>query len=62
MWRLPSDQPLAQVDVEGLPGAGQCGLPAGLPSPLGSPSSPLFLATVLLFLFGSSPCLWSPQQ
>lgn len=65
MWHLPSDQPLAQnsrwtSSVSGVQGSG--GLASGLPATLWPPLFPLFLATVLLLLFGSSLSLWSPWQ
>lgn len=48
-----------QVDIQCLRRAGQCGLPSGLPTTLGPPLLPLFLATVLLLVFGGSESLES---
>ena len=48
-----------QVDIQCLRRAGQCGLPSGLPTTLGPPLFTLFLATVLLLLFGGSESLES---
>ena len=41
-----------QVDIQCLRRAGQCGLPSGLPTTLGPPLLPLFLATVLFAISG----------